>query len=69
MKFSDSVYLFLKWLCLLCLPAIATFYGLMAKTWQLPYGDQIVVTINAAATLIGVMIGVSTYNYNKDSED
>lgn len=65
-KLSDRTYEILKWLCLICFPAFAWFYGAMAETWGLPYGDQIVTTLNAVGTLIGILIGVSTYNYRKD---
>ncbi len=68
MKIDDRLYECLKWLCLIALPAIAWFYGAMAETWSLPCGDQIVTTVNAVGTLIGIMIGVSTYNYRKDGE-
>ena len=68
MKIDDRLYECLKWLCLICLPAIAWFYGAMADTWSLPYGDQIVTTVNAVGTLIGILIGVSTYNYRKEEE-
>lgn len=68
MKISDKTYEILKWLCLIALPAIAWFYGAMADTWSLPYGDQIVTTVNAIGTLIGILIGVSTYNYRKEEE-
>ena len=64
MKLPDNVYDVLKWLCLIALPGIAWFYGAMADTWQLPYGQQIVTTLNAIGTLIGILIGVSTYNYH-----
>jgi len=69
MKLKDNVYELLKWTCLICLPAVAVFYSVMADTWGLPYGNQIVTTINAVATLIGVLIGVSTYNYRKGDTD
>lgn len=68
MKIDDRLYECLKWLCLIALPAIAWFYGAMAETWSLPYGDQIVTTVNAIGTLIGILIGVSTYNYRKEEE-
>ena len=68
MKINDRLYEILKWLCLICLPAIAWFYGAMTETWSLPYGDQIVTTLNAIGTLIGVLIGVSTYNYRKEDQ-
>lgn len=66
MKINNTLYEWLKWICLIALPAIAWFYGAMADTWGLPYGDQIVTTLNAAGTLIGILIGVSTYNYRKE---
>ena len=66
MKLKNEHYDTLKWLCLIALPAFATFYGVVANVWGAPYGDKIVATINAVATLIGVLIGVSTYNYNKE---
>lgn len=68
MKIDDRLYECLKWLCLIALPAIAWFYGAMADTWSLPYGEQIVTTLNAIGTLIGILIGVSTYNYRKDTQ-
>ncbi|MBQ9872545.1 MAG: phage holin [Eubacterium sp.] len=68
MKLPDKLYDVLKWLCLIALPALATFYGVIAKIWGLPYGAEIVTTITAVATLIGALIGVSTIAHNKESE-
>ena len=69
MKLSDNVYKVLKWLGLIALPALATFYGVIGKVWSIPYTAEIVTTITAVATLIGALIGVSTVNYNKQKED
>lgn len=33
---------------------------------SLPNVDAIVLTLNSAGTLIGILIGVSTVNYNKE---
>ena len=68
MKLPDKVYTVLKWIALLALPAIATFWGVMGKVWDIPYTAEVVTTITAVATLIGALIGVSTVNYNKDKE-
>lgn len=65
MKLSDNVYNFLKWLALLALPGLATFYGIIGKTWDLPYTAEIVTTLSALATLVGTLIGISQYNINK----
>ena len=67
MKLSSRMYTFLKWFCLIALPGLAVFYGVMADTWNLPYGEQIVTTLNALGTLLGVLIGVSTVNFNEEN--
>ncbi len=69
MKLPDSVYNFLKWLGLIALPALATFYGVIGKVWDIPFTAEVVTTITALATLVGALIGVSTISYNKDSKD
>lgn len=61
----DKVYDVLKWIALIVMPAIATFYGVLSSIWGLPYGDQIVATITAIDTFIGALLGVSSYQYNK----
>ena len=68
MKLPDKVYNWLKWLCLIALPALATFYGVIGKVWDLPHTAEIVTTITAVATLIGALIGVSTISYNKQKD-
>ena len=65
MKFPDRVYDALKWICMIVLPALGTFYFAVAGIWNLPYAEQIVGTIAAVTTLIGALIGISTANYNK----
>ena len=68
MKLPDNVYNWLKWLCLIALPAVATFYGVIGKIWDIPYTAEVVTTITAVATLIGALIGVSTVAYNKQKD-
>lgn len=60
----NSVYDKLKWICLILLPAAATFYGVIAKIWSLPYGTEIPATITALGVFLGALIGVSTHHYN-----
>ena len=61
----DKVYEVLKWLAILALPAVADFVKFLFPTWGLPYGDPIAETIRQVALLIGILIGVSTVQYNK----
>lgn len=69
MKISNKVYDILKWIALVVLPAIATFYFAIASIWSLPYAEQVVGTITAIDTLLGALIGVSSVNYNKERDD
>ena len=60
----DKVYNILKWICLICLPALSTFYGILAEIWNLPYAEQIPKTINAVALVLGILIGISQISIN-----
>lgn len=62
---SDKVYEVLKWLCVLALPAVAEFIDGLFPIWGIPYAEPISKTIHLACLLIGVLIGVSTIQYNK----
>ena len=65
MKMSNSVYRTVKWLTVVVLPALATFYSLLSGTWGLPYGEQIPTTITGLSTLLGACLMISSSNYNK----
>ena len=67
MKLSDKMYEILKWICLILLPALAFGYGQLSDIWGLPMAEQIPKTINLIATIIGILIGVSTYNYKQEN--
>ena len=66
MKLSDKTYNVLKWISIIALPAIGTFYFALAGIWGLPYGEQIVGTLVAVETLLGALLGISTVQYNKN---
>lgn len=70
MKFrlSNSIYDLLKYVAQIVLPAIGTLYFALASIWGLPYGEQIVGTITAIDCFLGALLGVSTYQYNKNKE-
>lgn len=64
MTMSDKTYNFLKWLCLIALPALSVLISVVFKVWDIPYAIQITTTINAVAVFIGALIGVSQMNLN-----
>lgn len=65
MKLSNRVYDILKWVAMYLLPAAGTLYFALAGIWGLPYGEQIVGTITAVDTFLGVLLGISTAQYKK----
>ena len=68
MKMSNKVYDILKWVALILLPALATFYAAIAAVWGLPYTEQVVGTITAVDTLLGTLLKISSSNYKKAEE-
>lgn len=65
MKMNNNVYDIMKWVSLILLPALATFYAALAAVWGLPYTEQVVGTITAVDTLLGTLLKISSDNYKK----
>ena len=65
MKLSNKVYDVLKWIAMHLLPAVGTLYFALSGIWGFPYGEQVVGTITAVDTFLGVILGISTATYNK----
>lgn len=68
MKLNDKIYKILKYIAQIVLPATGTLYFALATIWNLPYGEEIVGTITSIDTFLGCLLGISTYNYNKDNQ-
>ena len=66
MIMSDKIYDILKWVALIFIPALGTLYFALSTIWGLPYGEQIVGTLTAVDTFLGALLGISTYQYNKE---
>lgn len=65
MKMTNKTYDIIKWIAQYALPAIATLYFALAGIWGLPYGEEIVGTITAVDTFLGLLLGISSANYKK----
>lgn len=68
MKMSNKIYDILKWIAMYFLPALGTLYFALAGIWDLPYGENIVGSITAIDTFLGVLLGISTSQYNKNKK-
>lgn len=65
---SNKLYDVLKYIAQIVLPAVGTLYFALAGIWGFPYGEQIVGTITALDTFLGVILGISSSNYNKTNK-
>lgn len=67
--FDDNTYNLLKWIAMIVLPALGALYFGLASIWGLPYGQEIVGTITVIDTFLGAILGISSSNYSKQSND
>ena len=65
---NSKIYDILKWIAIICLPALSLLVGALGQIWGWADAEKITLTISAVATFLGALIGVSTYKYNKVDE-
>lgn len=66
---NNKVYDILKWIAQIFLPALGTLYFALAGIWNFPYAEQVVGTVTAIDTFLGVLLGIASANYNKNKEE
>lgn len=66
MKLPNKVYDVLKWIVMICIPAVTVAYVGLAAIWEWPYADEVAKTSAVICTLLGALLGISTAEYNKD---
>lgn len=66
-ELKNEIYDVLKWIALICIPAVVTFLSVTLGVLNAdPRTVNVITTImSALGTLIGTLIGVSTSAYNK----
>lgn len=62
---TNKTYDVLKYATQIVIPAIATLYFALAGIWGFPYGEQVVGTLTAIDTFLGVCLGISSAQYKK----
>lgn len=65
MKLPDSVYNVLKWLVVICIPALTVAYVGLDSVFGWGYGDTVAKVSAIVCTLLGSLIGISTAEYNR----
>ena len=64
---SNKTYDTIKKIALLIAPAV-TFFAALVDVWGIPYGSQIVATLAALDTFVGVAVSVLAATYKKQNE-
>ena len=67
MTLNDKVYKIFKWGLIIFIPALITLIGSLGQIYNFDT-EKIILTISAISTFIGVITGISNYNYNKGDE-
>lgn len=62
---SNRLYDILRAIAELILPGLGTLYFALAGIWGFPYAEQIVGTIAAVDTFLGVVLKISKTKYDK----
>lgn len=62
---NDTAYELGKKAVQIWLPAFSTLYFVLAQIWGLPAAEQVVGTIAAVTTFLGVTLGISSKQYDK----
>ena len=69
MKLPDKIYDLLKWIVLIVIPAVVTFYAVLDKLFNWGYAETVTVISAALCACIGSILGISTAEYNKSKSD
>lgn len=64
---SNRTYDRLKFVAQIFLPALATLYFTLAGIWDLPSAEQVVGTIVAVDTFLGVLLQLKSERYRRTS--
>ena len=68
MKLPNAVYDKLKWLVLVVIPALTTFYKVLDTVFGWGYAETVITISVAACACLGAILGISTAQYNKETK-
>ena len=65
---SNKMYDVLKWVTMICIPALTTAYVGLSAVWGWPYATEVAKTSAVICTLLGALLGISTAQSNKENQ-
>lgn len=65
--FSNRLFDILKYIAQIALPALGALIFGLGQVWHFPaFAEQLVGTITLVDAFLGILLGISTYKYNKN---
>ena len=65
---SNKLYDWLKWLVVICIPALTVAYVGLDSLFGWGYGDIVAKCSAILCTLLGTLLGISTAQYNQKNQ-
>lgn len=65
----NKVYDILKYITMIFLPAMATLYASLAKIWNFPCAEEVVASIAAITTFMGIVLMINNINYHAKQDE
>ena len=65
---NNKVYDIMKYVTTIAIPAFATLYFALAGVWGWPFAEEVLATCTAVETCLGILLGISTAEYNKNKK-
>lgn len=62
---SDKTYDIMKWIVQYILPGLGMLYAIIAGATGLPYAEVVLAVVVAVDLFLGIILGISTKQYNK----
>lgn len=62
---SDKTYDIMKWIVQYILPGLGVLYAIIAGATDLPYAEIVLAVVMAVDWFLGIILGISTKQYNK----
>ena len=62
---SDDAYNVMKWIVQYILPGLGVLYAIVAGVTGLPYAEVVLAVVMAVDWFLGIILGISTKQYNK----
>ena len=64
---NDKWYKYMVWLVQVGLPSLGTLYYMLSNIWNINHVTQVLGTLTAIETFLGVCLGISSTNYKQEN--